>query len=512
MCNAKPAEGALSHVLTVAAPSAASLVTSCLVAIKGGLHQTGGVKYCFEPSQATVDLHEPSQVAADLHEPSQVAAVIPEPSQATADLHEPSQATVDLHEPSQATADLHEPSQATADLPEPIQVTAVLHESSQVTAGLPESSQVKSRQASLSRPLHVSADHQEPHHVSAELPEPTLPSHAEPTFPNHKSTASTPSRPTDIPLSTVLPVMAIAIFSVWAAHCAPEASSAHEYAPEASSVHESAPEASSVHEFTPILQRRASIYELTATSAQESAPIPPEVSVYAVEPPKEVAPIYELTATSAQESAPMPPEVSAPAVDPPMGAASSHELPVRHATVKRTNHELSAHHATAQKAYHELSTCHATAQEIVHEHTALLWMSLVPLWISLLLSVLPALQWLPVMSALPTSPWLPVLPLCLPRHGSLPYLLCHCSTAQPSAASLVTSCLVAIKGGLHQTGGAKHLSSQTSLIDEVDKDARTAARHLLERKKTTFGTKPGKDRTSLVKMQFVPFTHLETDS
>ncbi|KAL0146560.1 hypothetical protein M9458_058191 [Cirrhinus mrigala] len=470
-----------------------------------------------EPSQATVDLHELSQITADLHEPSQVAAVIPEPSQATGDLHESSQATGDLHESSQATVDLHEPSQATADLQnpsqvtaglhEPGQVTAVLHESGQVTAGLPESSQVTAglpessqvtaglpessqETAVLPEPNQVTSDLPKSHHISAEpaeptLPshaEPTLPSHAEPTFPSHKSIASTPSRSTDTPLSTVLPVMAIAIFSVWAAHCAPRASSVHESASEASSIHESGPEASSVcesgpeassvHESAP---EAPSIHESALealpdcesapeassdhTSASEASvvheftPIPPEVSAQAVDLPKEVAPIYELPATPAQASAPMPPEVSAPAVDPPMGAASSYELslcPVTtretyhepsachvmvkkanrelstcHVTAKKAYHELSDRHVTAKKAYNELSACHATAKVVVRDHTALLWMSLIPLWISLLLSALPALpvlQWLPVMPAPPTSPWLPVLPalLALPWLPALP--------------------------------------------------------------------------------------------
>ncbi|KAL0154418.1 hypothetical protein M9458_050267 [Cirrhinus mrigala] len=182
----------------------------------------------------------------------------------------------------------------------------------------------------------------------------------------------------------------------------PEASSVHKSAPEASPVHESAPEASPVHKSTP-----------EASSVNESAPMPPEVAAPAAEPPKGVAfphrlsacpvtamkAIYNFPATPAQESAPMPLEVSAQAVDPPMGAAS----------------------------YHELSACHATAKEMVREHTALLWMSLVPLWISLLLSALPAL---PALLCLPRHGFLLSLPrhgflLSLPRHGGRLYLLHH---------------------------------------------------------------------------------------
>ncbi|KAL0154332.1 hypothetical protein M9458_050362, partial [Cirrhinus mrigala] len=258
----------------------------------------------------------------------------------------------------------------------PIQVTAGLHDSSQVTADPPE-------------PCHVSADPPEPRHVSADIPEPCqvlavlpephqvsshLPSHAEPTLSN--PTACTPSSPAGIPLSSVLPVMAITILSVWATHCAPEASSDHK----------SVLKASPVHEFVPV---------------------PPEVSMYALEPPKEGASIHELTASYVHKSAPevssvhesvpgaslvtesvpMPPEVAASTAEPPQGAASSYEL--------------SAHHVTAKEAYHELSACHVTAKEakeIVHELSALLWMSFVPLWVSLLLSALSAL---PALSAPP---------------------------------------------------------------------------------------------------------------
>ncbi|KAL0203722.1 hypothetical protein M9458_001740, partial [Cirrhinus mrigala] len=68
--------------------------------------------------------------------------------------------------------------------------------------------------------------------------------------------------------SAVLPVMAVAIPSVWAAHCTPEASPVHESVPEASPVHEPAPEASPVHEFVPV---------------------PPEVPPLAAEPQGEAA-------------------------------------------------------------------------------------------------------------------------------------------------------------------------------------------------------------------------------
>ncbi|KAL0148828.1 hypothetical protein M9458_055837 [Cirrhinus mrigala] len=236
----------------------------------------------------------PEQLTAVLHESSQVTTVVPESSHVTAVVHESSQVTAVVPESSQATADLHEPSRVTAGLHEPGQDTVVLHESSQVTADLPESSQVtadlpKSHHVSadpleprcvsgdLLEPRHVSADPPEPRHVSADIPKPCQ---VLSQLPSHMSTASTPSRSAGIPLSTVLPVLAVAILSVWATHCAPEASSDHESAPEASPDHESAPEASSVHRSVP-----------EAFPAHEFVPIPPEVSACTVEPPKEVASI-----------------------------------------------------------------------------------------------------------------------------------------------------------------------------------------------------------------------------
>ncbi len=47
--------------------------------------------------------------------------------------------------------------------------------------------------------------------------------------------------------SAALPVMAVTILSMWAALCAPEASSVHEPASEHSSVHKFASEASPIH-------------------------------------------------------------------------------------------------------------------------------------------------------------------------------------------------------------------------------------------------------------------------
>ncbi len=68
-----------------------------------------------------------------------------------------------------------------------------------------------------------------------------------------------------VPPSAALPVMAVAILSVWAAHCTPEACPVHESALESSPVHESAPKASPVHVSTPVPPEvAASAAELTA--------------------------------------------------------------------------------------------------------------------------------------------------------------------------------------------------------------------------------------------------------
>ncbi|XP_016375597.1 DNA translocase FtsK 1-like [Sinocyclocheilus rhinocerous] len=109
------------------------------------------------------------------------------------------------------------------------------------------------------------------------------------------------SSPPGIPLSTALPVMAVAILSVWAAHCAPESSPVHKSTPEASPVHESAPEASPVHESAPESAPEAS-------SVLESAP---EASP-AYESVSEASPIHESVSSAfpVPEPAAEPPEVS----------------------------------------------------------------------------------------------------------------------------------------------------------------------------------------------------------
>ncbi|KAL0177491.1 hypothetical protein M9458_026385, partial [Cirrhinus mrigala] len=117
--------------------------------------------------------------------------------------------------------------------------------------------------------------------------------------------------PAGLPLSTALPVMAIAILSVWATHCTLEALS----------VHESVPEASPFHKF---------------------APVPPEVVSPAAEPPEEAASTAE------------PTEVAASAAEPPKGVVPVHELTASSVMAKEAIHELTASPVMAMEAIHEL--------------------------------------------------------------------------------------------------------------------------------------------------------------
>ncbi len=132
------------------------------------------------------------------------------------------------------------------------------------------------------------------------------------------------SSPAGIPLSAALPVMAVAILSVWAAHCTPEASPVHESAPEASPVHESAPEASSVHKSA-----------AKVSPVHVSTPVPPEVAASAAEPP----------------------EVAASAAEPPEVVVPTFELTVCHVTATEAVAELTACPVMTTDAVHELTAC-----------------------------------------------------------------------------------------------------------------------------------------------------------
>ncbi|KAL0199634.1 hypothetical protein M9458_002821, partial [Cirrhinus mrigala] len=183
-------------------------------------------------------------------------------------------------------------------------VVSLLPYQSQVKLKLLFLCQVKLQLSFLKQePLHVSSDHPEPRHISSDTPKsrpimmasmfgPPLMSVQAANTP----VASAPSNPTIkevLPPAAALPLMAIAIWCVWAAH----------FAPEVLSVHKSAPEVSSVHK--------------SASSDRESAPVPPEMMVLAADPPK-----------GAVDTTIKSPEVAAYAAEPLEVAASTAASPV----------------------------------------------------------------------------------------------------------------------------------------------------------------------------------------
>ncbi|KAI2650086.1 hypothetical protein H4Q32_016190 [Labeo rohita] len=250
---------------------------------------------------------------------SQVKSQLVSTNQVKSSLISMSQVTIDLHEPSQVIADLHEPSQVIADGPE----------SSHVPPDGPESS-------------HVSSDHPEPRHVSSDIPRSRpimMASVLDPPLVSVRaaniSVTPAPHRPTInevLPPAAALPLMAVAIWCVWAAHCAPEVRSVHRPAPEVTSVHKSAPEVTSVHksapEVTSVHKSAAEVPSGLKSAAEvpsglKSAPVVPSGLKSAPEIPSGLKSAPE--ASSAGEATPMPPEVSAPA-KPPMVAALTYEL------------------------------------------------------------------------------------------------------------------------------------------------------------------------------------------
>ncbi len=137
----------------------------------------------------------------------------------------------------------------------------------------------------------------------------TLPSHADSALPSHA--VSTLNVILEVlPTSSALPVMVLAILSMWAAHCAPDTYPVHESVSDTSPVHESVSNTSPVHES---VLKVSSVHE----SAPEISPINESVT--------EVSPVLESVPESAQvpESATVPPEVAAYAAEPPEGAPTS---------------------------------------------------------------------------------------------------------------------------------------------------------------------------------------------
>ncbi|XP_050957449.1 uncharacterized protein LOC127158336, partial [Labeo rohita] len=118
-------------------------------------------------------------------------------------------------------------------------------------------------------------------------------------------------------------VLAIAILSVWAAHSAPEVSSVRQPTPELPSDLKFASEALSDHETDP-----------EASPVGEAAPMPPEVSASAVDPPREAAFYLKLSASplilsaSSVSTVPRSQAITRfPAPEVPSGPKSAPEVP-----------------------------------------------------------------------------------------------------------------------------------------------------------------------------------------
>ncbi|KAL0152535.1 hypothetical protein M9458_052258 [Cirrhinus mrigala] len=330
-----------------------------------------------ESSQVTAVVPVSSRVTAVSPESSKVTAVTPVSSQAAAAVPESSQATAVVPESSQDTAVVSESSRVSAVIPESSKVKAVVPESSKVKAAVPDSSKVKAAVSEPSKvkivvpvsskvrtdfpdePSHVTVGLHESNQVTAVLHKPSrvtadlhdqvksllvstnqvtlqpimMASVLDPPLVSVRSAnipvASTPSIPTikEVLLpAAALPLMAVAIWCAWAAHCALEVPSDYKSAPEvpsdhksasevpsdhksASEVpsdHKSAPEVPSDHKSAPGVSfdlRSAPEVSSDHESAPEAspvrgaAPMPPEVSASAVEPPKEAAFTYELSAS-----------------------------------------------------------------------------------------------------------------------------------------------------------------------------------------------------------------------
>ncbi|KAL0150119.1 hypothetical protein M9458_054546 [Cirrhinus mrigala] len=320
-----------------------------------------------ESSHVTADFHESSPVTAGRHKPSQVTADLHEPSQFTTDLHEAGQVTVGHHEPSHilpdgsephhASSDRSESSQASSDPPEPRHILSICLEPHHVSFDRSESSHVP---PDGPEPLHVSSDLPVPRHVSSIRPEP---SHVSSDLPEpcHASSDIPRSRPIMIagvldppqPPAAALPLMAVAIWCVWAAHCAPEATSGLQPAPELLSDLKPAAELSSglqpdpelpsdlkpapeslsdlkpAAELSSGLQPAPELPSDLKPAAELSSGLQPDPELPSDHKPASEVPSGLKSAPEAfpiGEAAPMPPEVSAPAVEPLMEGALSAKL------------------------------------------------------------------------------------------------------------------------------------------------------------------------------------------
>ncbi|KAI2651310.1 Glutamate receptor 1 [Labeo rohita] len=318
--------------------------------VKAIVPASGNVRAVVTESSKVIAPHKPIQDTADLHEPSQVTADLQESSQLTTELHESSEVTANLHKLSQTTADIHVPNEVIAAVPDSSHVSSDRPDSSHVSSDRPDSSHASSDRSESS---HTSSDRSESSHASSDLPEQC---HASSDIPSSQPTmmvsmldppqgsvravniSAAPTSPRSIikevlSPATALPFMAVAIWCVWAAHCAPEVTPDLKSAPEPPSGLESAPEVPSGLESAPEVPsglksapEAASAHKpaLELPSGLKSAPELPSGHKPAPELPSGHWPVPELP--SVGEAAPIPPEVSASAVDPPLEVASPYKL------------------------------------------------------------------------------------------------------------------------------------------------------------------------------------------
>ncbi len=204
----------------------------------------------------------------------------------------------------------HDVNPLTVDLPESRHVSAVCPEPRQVSATHPESHHITSVHSESCHFLYVaprlSGTVSQYPRLASSMEDPPL--MAAPTAGISKPTHSTPPVPGPIPLSVDLPIMAITLWSVWAAYTTTE----------------------TLETATPTIMF-------------------PEVAAYAAEPPK----VVEFAAVSPEAMAPAEafPEMAAYPAEPPKAAA----LASTPCTVVASINELFACPARDMEAVYELS-------------------------------------------------------------------------------------------------------------------------------------------------------------
>ncbi|KAL0195040.1 hypothetical protein M9458_008612, partial [Cirrhinus mrigala] len=272
-----------------------------------------------------------------------VTAAISVSSQVTAELHESSYVSADHPQPRHATSDRPEPRHVSPDLPEPHHVSSDCPESRHVTSDHLDSRHVLSAAPRSSRSVLRSSSQ-----VSS-VRDPPLVSSRATGIP--KPAPSSPIIIEILPPAAALPLMAI--WCMWAAHCAPEASSVHESAPVPLEV--AAPTAEPP-------KGASSTYELSACPVMtlEAVCEPPAGPEPATETVYELSPCPELATEAMYE----PPAFSVLAME------ATYDLSALPATAKDVSCECPVCPVLAMEAIYELFACHVTAMEAVNEPSA----------------------------------------------------------------------------------------------------------------------------------------------